>query len=351
MALTPNRQQALDRLDSTLMPISRLKDMKTIVLLGADPSQREPVMELRIRQALNKHDVRLAIVSSEDVTLSTRAHARLKYPREQFEQYVRALASSLASARGYSTSAGRDAGTANVAIDRAAVDAFVHGTFAEGPVAVLYDDSFVGVQDAGAALEAVASFVDVIGEGAEVGTIPLLDDCNSMGARDLGLLPAISGGVRWGPPLTAEFSRFASPIKAAFVLGSNLAADLEDSASLEGLENLDLLVVTELTMTDTAKLADVILPAASFAEKTGTFTNTERRVQRLTETVPSPGIARADWEIFVDLSQYFDNPLGFSRSEEIWDDIRRSVDAYADITYIDMGLSGARPESATLQPV
>lgn len=349
MVLTPDRQRALDRLDRTLMPISGLKDVKTIVLLGADPSVREPVMELRIRQAVNKHDVRLVVVSSGDITLSSKAHARLNYPREHFEQYVRALTSSLASARGATVPPGRP--SAQVPIDTDAVDAFVSDGFVDGPIAVLYDDSFLGIQDTGAAMEAIAAFVDVLGQGGEVGTIPMLDDCNSMGARDLDILPAISGGVNWGPPLTAELARITSPVRAAFVLGSNLAAEYDDPAAREGLENLDLLVVSELTMTDTAKLADVILPAASFAEKIGTFTNTERRVQRLTETVPSPGIARADWEIFVDLSQFFDRPLDYTGPEEIWEDIRHAVGKYNGITYIDMGLSGARPEAAALQPV
>jgi predicted molibdopterin-dependent oxidoreductase YjgC len=105
-----------------------------------------------------------------------------------------------------------------------------------------------------------------------------------------------------------------------------------------------------MMMTDTARLADVILPAASFAEKTGTFTNSERRVQRLFETVPSPGMARAEWQIFVDLSQYFEHPLDFVRPDDIWDDIRAAVARYGDIGYTDIGLTGARPRGLALQP-
>jgi predicted molibdopterin-dependent oxidoreductase YjgC len=114
---------------------------------------------------------------------------------------------------------------------------------------------------------------------------------------------------------------------------------------------LDLLVVSELMLTDTARLADVVLPAASFAEKSGTFTNTERRIQRIAEAVPSPGIARADWETLVDLSQYFDRPLGFASVEDIWDDIRRSLPRYASVSYEDLGLRGVRPAAGSLQAV
>ncbi len=65
----------------------------------------------------------------------------------------------------------------------------------------------------------------------------------------------------------------------------------------EGLERLDFLVVQDIFLTETAQLADVVLPAASFAEKEGTFTNTERRVQRVRKAVEPPGQARPDWEI------------------------------------------------------
>jgi predicted molibdopterin-dependent oxidoreductase YjgC len=103
-----------------------------------------------------------------------------------------------------------------------------------------------------------------------------------------------------------------------------------------------------LMLTDSAKCADVILPAASFAEKIGTFTNTERRIQKLNVTVPTPGIARSDWEILVDLSQYFDRPLEYTLPDDIWNDIRTSVDKYAGVTYADLGLAGARPSALQL---
>jgi NADH-quinone oxidoreductase subunit G len=335
MALTSDGQHAIETLDFTLMPISRLKDVKTIVLLGADPSAREPVMELRIRQAVNKHGVRLAVMSTGEVSLTSKAYATLTYPQSGFEQYVRAITAALS----VSGSPENDN----------EVETFAHAVFTDGPLALVYDDTFAGIQDKAAALLAVADLVEALKDSG-IGTIPLLDEANSMGARDLGILPSSSAGTQWGSPLTLELGRRESPVRAAFILGADVAENLTDDA-LRRLENLDLLVVTELMLTDTARLADVILPAASFAEKSGTFTNTERRIQRLTEVVPSPGIARADWEILVDLSQYFDRPLEFNRPEDIWDDLRQGVPGYSEIAYMDMGLSGARPEKRALQHV
>jgi NADH-quinone oxidoreductase subunit G len=350
LALTGSGERAMNRLDEALMPISELRKAKTILLLGADPSAREPVLELHIREAVNKLGVRLAIVSSYEITLSSKAHATLSYPSGQFEQYVRALASSIADARDVVRSSHTESGKEWQA-SGSQIREFAEKGFAEGPVAVIYDDTFKDMRDPSDALEAIAELIEVLAELGSVATLPMLDDCNSMGARDLGLLPPMSNGGKWGPPLTAELMAAPLRVRGAFVLGSNLVEDLQNPELIDGLRGLDLLVVSELMLTDTARLADVILPAASFAEKAGTFTNTERRIQRIAETVPSPGIARSDWEMLVDLSQYFDQPLDFGAVDEVWDDIRRSVTAYSDISYEDVGLSGVRPGAASLQPV
>jgi NADH-quinone oxidoreductase subunit G len=331
VALDAAGAAAMSALDGTLLPFSELKSAKTIVLLGADPSVLEPVMELRIRQAVNTFGARLAVMSDGDITLSSKAQTTLQYPLEQFEQYVRTLTSRVGV-------------TAPAAGDPIA--AFAAAAFAEGPIAIVYDDTFAGVTDKGAALDALAGLVAALADRS-VGTLPLLQASNSMGARDLGLFPG--AGPAWGAPIAGRLAQTGSEVRAAFVLGANLAAELDD-ATVEGLRALDLLVVTEMMMTDTARLADVILPAASFAEKTGTFTNSERRVQRLFETVPSPGMARAEWQIFVDLSQYFGHPLDFVRPDDIWDNIRAAVARYGDIGYTDIGLTGARPRGLALQP-
>jgi predicted molibdopterin-dependent oxidoreductase YjgC len=350
LALTGSGERAMNRLDEALMPISELRRAKTILILGADPSAREPVLELHIREAVNKHGVRLAIVSSHEITLSSKAHATLAYPREQFEQYVRALASSIAEARDHTTTS-QKLRVNELQASGSQLREFAGMAFAEGRVAVIYDDSFKGIPDPSGALEAIAELIDALAQRGSVGTLPMLDDCNSMGARDLGLLPPMSNGGKWGPPLTAELMAAPSRLRGAFVLGSNLVEGLQKSELIGALRGLELLVVSELKLTDTAKLADVILPAASFAEKAGTFTNTERRIQRIAETVPSPGIARPDWEILVDLSQYFDLPLDFGKVEEVWDDIRRGVPAYSGVSYDDVGVTGVRPTTGPLQPV
>ncbi len=218
----------------------------------------------------------------------------------------------------------------------------------EGPYVVVYDDSFEGVVDKDDALTALADLLKALDTRGEVGVLPLLDDCNSMGARDLGIFPSIQHGP-WGPALAESLRGPDSPVRAAFLLGANMVENESGPEIEAALRALDLLVVHELFLTDTAKLAHVILPAASFAEKSGTFTNSERRLQAISETVPAPGIARADWEILVDLSQYLDRGLDYTLPRQVFSQMCEQVPAYEGLSLESLGSTGARPRA--LQPV
>jgi formate dehydrogenase major subunit/formate dehydrogenase alpha subunit len=107
----------------------------------------------------------------------------------------------------------------------------------------------------------------------------------------------------------------------------------------ESLEKLDFLVVQDIFLTETAQLADVVLPAASFAEKEGTFTNTERRVQRVRKAVEPPGEARADWQIICDIASRMGYAMNYPNAEAIFEEMRKLTPSYAGMTYdrIDKG--------------
>ncbi|MGH2449626.1 MAG: molybdopterin oxidoreductase family protein, partial [Chloroflexota bacterium] len=327
--LSGRQERAMDRLEDALMPIAGLDESKTILLLGADPSRREPVMELRIRLAVNRHDARLLTLSPDEIPLSSKSDRSITYSADRYPEIARGLAAAI---RGKTPRLYEGEALSEMA------DAFLR----DGDVAVLYDDSFEGVLDKGDALAATAEVLDALEAHGHAGVIPMLDAANSMGSRNLSLLPE----GRWQAP---ELERILDPnggVKAALLLGANVASDASEPAIAERLRGLDLLVVSDLMLTPTARLADVILPAASFAEKIGTFTNTEGRVQALSEVVPSPGLARGEWRMLVDLSQYFDRPLEFNRPEEIWEEIQRAVPAYHDISWADVGLRGKRSAAA-----
>jgi formate dehydrogenase alpha subunit len=131
----------------------------------------------------------------------------------------------------------------------------------------------------------------------------------------------------------------AGKLKALFILGENPVRSLPASAKIAGaLENLDLLVVQELFLTETAKLADVVLPACSYAEKNGTFTNSEGFVQKVRPGLTPVGDSRPDWEILSALSVMMGYPLEYGDAKEILKEIRAVIPGYRVL--------GATPEPA-----
>ena len=158
-------------------------------------------------------------------------------------------------------------------------------------------------------------------------------EANSQGARDMGLLPdtlpghqSVSDaavrdrlGKLWGAPPPAEpglsyAQMIGGTLRALYVMGANPAAD---SLTAEALGRLDFLVVQDLFLTETAQLADVVLPATSFAEAEGTYTNLERRVQRGPQGISPVGESRADWQILAALAARWQTAQSVTQTFEV----------------------------------
>jgi formate dehydrogenase alpha subunit len=121
----------------------------------------------------------------------------------------------------------------------------------------------------------------------------------------------------------------AGKLKAMLIIGENPARSLPASAkAADALEKLDLLIVQELFLTETARLADVVLPACSYAEKTGTFTNSEGFVQKVRPGLEPVGDSRPDWEILSALSVMMGYPLEYGDAKEILKEIRAVIPGY-----------------------
>ena len=153
--------------------------------------------------------------------------------------------------------------------------------------------------------------------------LPLFN--NSVGVHDLGLM---SGALNPLETLDAA----GREVRAMYVAGSFLPAHLEGRA--DALSRLDLLVVQELFLTETAKAADVVFPAASFAETDGTFTNSGGLVQRVRQAIPPVHQSKPDWAITSQLAAALGVELGFQMSSStIFLDIARNVPAYEGLRY------------------
>jgi len=189
------------------------------------------------------------------------------------------------------------------------------------------------------------------------GVNPLRGQNNVQGACDLGALPNVYSGYQkvddeevrakfeaaWevslpaGPGLTVvEMINAAAEgkLKAVYIMGENPMLSDPDLAHVEAaLKNLDLLIVQDIFLSETAQLADVVLPAASFAESDGTFTNTERRVQRVHKALEPPGEARMDWATICELARRLGYPMSYPNVAAIQDEIARLTPIYGGITY------------------
>jgi len=188
------------------------------------------------------------------------------------------------------------------------------------------------------------------------GVNPVRGQNNVQGTGDMGAVPdGLPGGRlsstsvcavlegEWHVPLPQRPGLFATEVwdaaqsgkvKATYIIGENPVLSDADSASvIRGLEAMDFIIVQDIFMTETARYADLVLPASLWAEKDGTFTNTERRVQRVRKVVESPEAANRDWRILIDMANALGADWYYRKPEDIFEEIRRVVPAYAGITY------------------
>lgn len=123
-------------------------------------------------------------------------------------------------------------------------------------------------------------------------------------------------------------------IKALFVMGADILMSEPDTTRVKkALKNLDLLIAQDIFLSNTAQYADILLPAACFAEKDGSFINIERRVQRVRKVSSPPGNAKADWKIITELSTEMGYPMNYQSPEAIWEEIRDISPNLAGISY------------------
>ncbi len=190
------------------------------------------------------------------------------------------------------------------------------------------------------------------------GINPLRGQNNVQGACDMGGLPDVYTGYQrvddpaarakfeeaWGALLPEEpgltvvemiDAAAEGEIRAMYIMGENpMLSDPDINHVREALANLDLLVVQDIFLNETAELATVVFPACSFAEKDGTFTATDRRVQRVHRAIDPVGHSRADWEIVCDLARIMGaGGFAYRGAEEIFEEITRLTPSYAGMSY------------------
>ena len=189
------------------------------------------------------------------------------------------------------------------------------------------------------------------------GVNPLRGQNNVQGACDMGGLPNVYPGYQpvtnddmvskfsqaWETQLTGGLGRTIpdmlhgltdGSVKALYIVGENpVMSDPDMHHVVEAFKKAELLVVQDIFLTETAEMADVVLPGTTYAEKDGTFTNTERRVQRIRTAVPPVGDSRPDWRIIMDLSNRYGFPMAYESPADIMEEIAKVTPQYAGISY------------------
>ena len=205
-------------------------------------------------------------------------------------------------------------------------------------------------------VQSVANLAMLTGnvEKENTGVDPLRGHNNVQGACDMGALPAVYTGYQpvsdpevrkkfaeaWQvdlpeePGLTVTDMTHGGPVRGMLIVGENpMLSDPTLGMVKDTLEHLDFLAVSDIFMTETAAIADVVFPAASFAEKDGTYTNTERRVQRVRKAIEPLGECRSDQDMVIALSQRMGYPMSYESSAEVMEEIALLTPIYGGIYY------------------
>ena len=369
--------------------IHDIVDADVLLVTGSNTTESHPVISLQMKRAVRKHGARLILVDPRAIELADFAAMHLRQKpgsdvaifnamahviiaeglldrefvtarTEGFEDYARAMeawtpqraeqiskvpaAQIVAAARLY-------AGAHNAAIFWAmGITQHTHGT------------------DNVKVLSNLALLTGNVGR-AGTGLNPLRGQNNVQGACDMGGLPNVFPGYQpvssheirekfargWDVPvkrlnptpgLTVTEMMNAvhdGKIRAIFVVGENpMLSDPDLNHVAMALEAVDFLAVQDIFLNETGQMADVVLPAVSFAEKDGTFTNTERRVQLIRPVLEPRGRARRDWEITAELASRLGASWHYNSSSDIFDEMARLTPQYA-------GISHARLEEGGLQ--
>ena len=351
-------------------------DVDCILLVGSNPEEAHPVVGMQIREAVKK-GTRLIVVDPRDIGLSKYADIHLKLrpgtnvafangmmhvmieedliDHDYIRDYTEGFEELRSLVRDYTPE--KVGQICHIDPERLVEAARMYARAKKAPIIYC-----LGVTEHSTGTEGVmcmsdmASLCGKIGKSG-CGVNPLRGQNNVQGACDMGALPTDYPGYQkvdneevrkkfeaaWGvrlnpnPGLKATDvfpAAIEGKIKGLYICGEDpVVSDPDTHHVIKALESLDFFVIQELFMTRTAEYADVILPGVSYTEKEGTFTNTERRVQRIRQAVKPQGEARLDTDIITDLM----NAMGYAQphltSAEIMDEIASVTPSFAGISH------------------
>jgi formate dehydrogenase major subunit len=366
-------------------PFEAALDAEVIIVIGANPTVNHPVAATFIKNAVKEKGAKLIVIDPRRQALSRHAWRHLSFKPGSDVALLNAMLNVIITEKLY------DEGyiaayTENFEGLKASIVGFAPERMAEvcgvdaatlREVARLYATSRASIifwgmgisqhvhgTDNARCLIALALITGQVGRKG-TGLHPLRGQNNVQGASDAGLIPMVypdyqsvqKDEVRklfesfWGQALdpkagltVVEIMRaiHAGEIHGMYIEGENPAmSDPDLNHAREGLAMLEHLVVQDLFLTETAFHADVVLPASAFAEKTGTFTNTDRRVQIARPVVASPGDARQDWWIIQEVARRVGLDWNYRGPPEVFAEMAKTMPSLNNITWERLEREGA----------
>ena len=348
----------------------------TVVLFGIDPSEELPILDLHLKRAVRRGKVQLIIAHPRRIELTRYQGPFLPYTPGTEVTLLNALTRLAAQIKGEpdGEAARLTAGATDKLVrERCGVEPAEAKRAAELLVnsksaLIIYGPLAASGAQGEQVRNALTNLALYTGHDERLAYVGL--DANSQGCRDLGVLPDRLPGHAslddaaararleqlWGCTLPAApgksytqmLADAGGSVKALFVMGADPAS--ERPAWAANLDKLDFLVVQELFLTETAKLADVVLPAVSWAESDGTFTNLERRVQRAPKALADPQTKAApDWMILDHLAGHMDATWSYSSVQSVTQEISTAIPIYAGMTWDALGDQGLQWDAATVR--
>ncbi|MEJ2056460.1 MAG: formate dehydrogenase subunit alpha [Desulfofustis sp.] len=357
--------------------IADLDEAEVIFLIGSNPTECHPIIARRIKHNIRKNSARLIVADPRTTELARLADLHMSHhPGSDVALLNGIMHSILAS--GLHDAAfiarrceGFDLFRKNVACFTPEQASLISGVPSDDirRAAEMFAAATRGVVVFGMGItqhttgvdnvKTIANLLMLTGNMGRKGTgfSPLRGQNNVQGACDMGALPNVYPGYqkidepaargkfseawqadlncRKGLPLTDMIvAANHDLLQGMYVIGENpLMSEPNLEHTRQAMTGLSFLAVQDIFMTETAKLADVVLPAACFAEKSGTFTNTERRVQLVRQVLEPPGSARADWQIVAELSSRLGYAMSYADSGTIMKEIAALTPIYGGISH------------------
>jgi formate dehydrogenase (NADP+) alpha subunit len=314
--------------------IDKIDDAQAIIVFGTDLNAEATNIEYRVITAATKRDANVILVNMRDVKLKKFANMHLKNLPGRELPLIYGLMKAII-AKGGTLPAGAETVKAELAglsladlaqlagIPEEAFSQAAHLLEGKSRVAIIFGGDLMRSKDAATKVAALADLALLTGAAAEVGSgiFPIDAKNNTVGLLDMGVAPdllpglqplseAASFGASWGTKLPAAEGKELwgivegieqGSIKALYLMGCDLASFPDNVRIRKALAKLELLIVQDIFQGDSLEFAHVVFPAAAPAEKSGSFTSTDNRVQSILKSINPPGQAKEDWEILSEM--------------------------------------------------